>query len=176
MHVLCVIFLPFCLSALQFASGSDSTCVWKNQLLTIKSEMTLTSGTWLSHWKVSYVMLFKIVTIDFAFFSESKWFELIETMVILEGTIGYDGNNLIKHWEYSNNALALIVPGSDELCKENRGGLSFELILQPAIVDNPPDIVMRFTSLKGSISQEDIARKLKDAEHRRLVSLNQLNI
>jgi len=57
-----------------------------------------------------------------------------------------------------------------DTAKEKSGGLSFDLILQPAFVTNPPAILRRsFPSMKSSISQEEIEKKLCEAKERRKV-------
>ena len=57
--------------------------------------------------------------------------------------------------------------------KEKRGGVAFEVILQPALAPNPPPVVRDFTPLKkdASANFDEIARKLREAEDRRQVEL-----
>ena len=47
--------------------------------------------------------------------------------------------------------------------------MAFDVILKPAIMDSPPVVLMRNVPSKD-ISQEDIDKKLKEAEDRRIVS------
>ena len=64
-----------------------------------------------------------------------------------------------------------------DTAKEKSGGLSFDLILQPAVVTNPPAILRRsFPSMKSSISQEEIEKKLCEAKERRKVDCGYLAI
>jgi stathmin len=53
---------------------------------------------------------------------------------------------------------------------EKTGGMAFEVILKPASGDAPPLHVGSPTKEKP-LSQEDIEKKLKEAEERRLVIL-----
>ncbi|ESO01259.1 hypothetical protein HELRODRAFT_81762, partial [Helobdella robusta] len=53
------------------------------------------------------------------------------------------------------------------------GGLAFDVILRPPIMENPPIVLMKNHSPSREISQEDINKKLKEAEDRRLALENQ---
>lgn len=54
--------------------------------------------------------------------------------------------------------------------KESTGGMAFDVILKPALQNSPPVVLMRNVPSKD-ISQEDIDKKMKEAEERRIVRM-----
>lgn len=55
---------------------------------------------------------------------------------------------------------------------KGKGGVAFDVIIKPASADNPPQLLLGSpTKEHPPLSQEDIDRKLKEAEERRLVTL-----
>lgn len=56
-----------------------------------------------------------------------------------------------------------------DLSKGKSGSVAFDVIIKPASADNPPQL--HHGSPTKELSQEDIDRKLKEAEERRLVTL-----
>lgn len=93
--------------------------------------------------------------------------------IIVKATVNCPRVQMTLQYVYCNahNVWIWLVAEVDT-AKGKSGGVAFDVIIKPASTDNPPQLLHGSpTKEHPPLSQEDIDRKLKEAEERRLVTL-----